>query len=278
MPFVPCEGASLWYQRCGAGQPIVLCGGFGLLHRQWDGVRSLLSKRFDVIDWHYRGSGLSTRSIPAEAFCIDRWVDDLHAIVAHLGLEPIVLWGTSTGSPLAIRYAMRYPEHVSALITYPSFRGDEATARALKVFGQVGETFGLEAMAILASWLGCADELMFTRRWAKFAQWEASCFADHLGPVELAHTLNAFSSFDFGSQLGTIRAPTLVLMGGSGRLGYAASRGRALLDDFRTAVPHAQAATVDGGGGTYCMLDRPRDTVAAITSFLQALPAAHGPR
>lgn len=275
MPSVECDDASLWYQRSGAGQPVVLCGGFALLHRQWDGVRPILSQRAEVIDWHYRGSGYSTRSIPLEDFCIDRWVEDLHAIVEHLGLEPLVLWGTSTGSALAMRYAIRYPEHVQALITYPSFRGDEATARALQVFGQVGEVFGLEAMAVLASWLGGAEELMFSDRWAKFAQWEAGCFADHLAPAQLEHTLGAFSSYDFGSQLAVIRAPTLVLMGESGRLGYSAARGRALADEFLTAVPHAQVAAVAGGGGTYCMLERPKETVAAIAAFLEALPEAH---
>ncbi len=275
MPFVACDDASLWFQRCGAGQPIVLCGGFGLLHRQWDGVRPLLSRRAEVIDWHYRGSGLSTRSIPLEDFCIDRWVEDLHAIVVRLGLEPIVLWGTSTGSPLAMRYAIRYPENVRALIAYPNFRGDEATARALQVFGEVGETFGWEAMAVLASWLGGADDLMFSSRWGTFAKWEAGCFAENLAPSQLKSTLSAFSSYDFGSQLGTVRVPALVLMGESGRLGYAAARGRALADEFLIAVPDAQLAAVAGGGGTYCMLDRPRETLAAVAAFLNTLPGAH---
>jgi len=273
MPFVACEGADLWFQRCGSGQPVVLCGGFGLLHRQWDSVRRPLSRRAEVIDWHYRGSGYSSRSIPQDEFCIDRWVDDLHAIIAGLELDPVVLWGTSTGSTLAIRYAMRYPEHVHALVTYPNFRGDDVTARALGVFGQVAETFGFEAMAVLASWLGGAEELMSSGRWATFAQWEASCFADHLTLRELGYTLSAFSSYDLGSQLAAVRAPTLVLMGESGRLGYAASRGRALVEEFQAAVAHAQIATVAGGGGTYCMLDRPRETLAALAAFLETLPA-----
>jgi len=57
MAFVEHEHGQIWYEVTGKGQPIVLSGGFGLLHNQWDFVRDILAKDFQVIDWNYRGAG-----------------------------------------------------------------------------------------------------------------------------------------------------------------------------------------------------------------------------
>jgi L-alanine-DL-glutamate epimerase-like enolase superfamily enzyme len=48
MPYVIDRGVKLWYQVRGEGQPIVLSGGFGLLHNQWDAVRVITAAAMQI--------------------------------------------------------------------------------------------------------------------------------------------------------------------------------------------------------------------------------------
>lgn len=271
MPYVIDRGVKLWYRVMGAGQPIVLSGGFGLLHNQWDAVRPYLARRYQVIDWNYRGAGRSDRAWPGGAYDQDRWVDDLECVLAQLALKDVVLWGTSTGSPITVRYAARYPERVKAVITYPMFKADPGFRSAFDGFTRIGETFGYEALAALTSWIGVSSENLFKPAWGRLAKWEARKFRDNFSIESLGATMAIVAGNDFTSELGKIKAPTLLLMGQSGNLGYDAPGNRALADEFLRHVPHAKLVVIPRGGGTYCMIERPRETAAAVAAFVDSL-------
>lgn len=83
MPHVDDNGVKLWYRVKGSGEPLVLSGGFGLRHNQFDYVVDILAKKFHVIDWHYRGARQSDRAWVG-GYPLDRWVDDLEIILNHL--------------------------------------------------------------------------------------------------------------------------------------------------------------------------------------------------
>ena len=61
MAYVEDNGVKLWYEITGKGEPLVLTGGFGCLHNQWDWIMDILNEDFQVINWNYRGSGQSDR-------------------------------------------------------------------------------------------------------------------------------------------------------------------------------------------------------------------------
>ncbi len=271
MPYVDDAGVKLWYRVTGEGQPIVLSGGFGLLHNQWDEVRPYLARHYKVIDWNYRGAGQSDRAWPGGVYDQDRWVDDLECVLAHLGLDDVVLWGTSTGSPITVRYAARHPARVKAVITYPMFKADPGFRNAFDGFTKIGETFGYEALAALTSWIGVASENLFKPAWGRLARWEAQKFRANFSIESLGATMAIVAGNDFTSELAKIKAPTLVLMGQSGNLGYDAPGNRALAEEFLSHVPHARLAVIPKGGGTYCMIERPRETAAAVREFVESL-------
>lgn len=272
MPYVDDRGVKLWYRVTGEGQPIVLSGGFGLLDNQWDAVRPLLAKKYQVIDWNYRGAGKSDRAWPGGVYTQDTWVDDLEAVLDHLGLKDVVLWGTSTGSPITVRYAARYPGRVKAMITYPMFKADAGFRAAFDGFTKIGEMFGYEALAALTSWIGVSSENLFKAEWGKLAKWEAAKFRANFSMESLGATMAIVAGNDFTSELAKIKVPTLLLMGESGNLGYQAPGNRALADEFLRHVPQAKLAVVPRGGGTYCMIERPRQTAEAVMRFVDALP------
>ena len=271
MPTLSDKGTDLWYEINGSGQPLVVSGGFGLLHNQFDFIREYLTPHFQVIDWNYRGAGQSDRAWPGKCFTQDTWVDDLEFILNELGLDEVIVWGTSTGSPITLRYTARYQSRVKAMITYPMFKADAGFRSAFQYFSGVCETFGYDALACLTSWIGCAEESIFTASQGEMAKWEAECFAHNFSIDTIAETMDIVASNDFSSDLDKIKVPTLLLMGASGHLGYNSPGTRALADEFMSRIAHAKLKTIPEGGGTYCMIEKPRETADAIIDFVNSL-------
>jgi len=205
------------------------------------------------------------------SFHLDTRVEDLEKILSHLAVKEAILWGTSTGSPLTIRYAACYPARVRAVITYPMFKADAAFRTAFDGFTKIGETFGYEALAALTSWIGVASENLFQPKWAKIAKWESEKFRKNFSLESLGATMEIVSSNDLSRDLAKIKVPTLLLMGESGNLGYAASGNHALADEFLRRVPHAQLKLIPRASGTYCMLEAPEATTKAVIEFAATL-------
>ncbi|WP_344491237.1 alpha/beta hydrolase [Streptomyces enissocaesilis] len=107
------DGATLWAERTGTGDPVVLChGGPGL----WDtleDVAALLADRTAVYRWDQRGCGRSERRGP---YSVAGSVADLDAVRRHFGLESVTLLGHSWGARLALHYALAHPERVTRLV------------------------------------------------------------------------------------------------------------------------------------------------------------------
>lgn len=271
MPFVDHQHGKIWYDTKGEGQALVLSGGFGLLHNQWDFIRDILAQDFKVIDWNYRGAGLSDRSWPGGLYSQESWVDDLEAVLAHLAIDDAILWGTSTGSPLSIRYTAKYQHRVKALITYPMFKADAGFRQAFDGFRAIGEMFGYEALACLTSWIGCAAENLFTAKQGELAKWEAECFANNFSLETLGETMRIVTTNDLTGDLPKLTVPCCVLMGRSGNLGYDAPGNRQLAEEFLRLVPHAHLQVIQQGGGTYCMIENPQLTADAVKQYIGSL-------
>jgi len=73
-----------------------------------------LSRRFRLVRYDGRGTGLSDRNVPDMSFA--RYQEDLEAVTNALKLERFALLGISGGAANAIGYAARHPERVSKLV------------------------------------------------------------------------------------------------------------------------------------------------------------------
>jgi len=160
MPYANDNGVVLWYDANGTGEPLVMTGGFGLLHDQFTKIRPLLTPPLQVINWHYRGAGQSDRAWPGD-YPLDRWVDDLAVVLDHAGLDRAHLWETSTGAPLSARFAARYKPRVKSIITYPRISSSPEGRRMFQLFQEITETFGYEALGRLTQWICCAEQNVF---------------------------------------------------------------------------------------------------------------------
>lgn len=271
MPYIDDHGVKLWYRVTGAGEPLVLSGGFGLLHNQFDPVLEILAKEFQVIDWNYRGAGESDRAWVG-GHTLDRWVDDLEIILKNLDVQQAHLWGTSTGAPLSIRYAARFQSRVKSLIVYPSFKAGVAARAMFKCFQDITEIFGYEALARFTSWIGCAEQNVFSQTGNELALFEAEAFKRNFSIESLAKTLEVFSHIDLTSDLEKLTVPTLVLLGASGKLGGNTGAMKETLRTFQHHCPHSTVVQIPDGGGTYCMLEKPHETAHEVIQFINGLP------
>jgi pimeloyl-ACP methyl ester carboxylesterase len=151
-------GAEIYWQAHGAGPAIVLAHGIGGNHAIWYRQLDALSRSNRVITFDHRGFGLSQDH---DGRGRDAFVDDLVALLDHLGEAKVALVGQSMGAGTCIGFAHRAAERVAALAICDSLHGiaessevkaimDGARAKTVAM-GQVERVLGAGAPHELAA-------------------------------------------------------------------------------------------------------------------------------
>jgi 3-oxoadipate enol-lactonase len=109
--YVSAEGERLYYEIAGKGNNIVLLHD-GLIHREtWDGQFRELAKTFRVMRYDRRGYGKSSNpNVPFSN------IDDLNQLFSQLKIDSAIVFGMSAGGGIAIDFALKHPEKVTALV------------------------------------------------------------------------------------------------------------------------------------------------------------------
>jgi 3-oxoadipate enol-lactonase len=114
MPFAPINGIELYYEEHGSGeQTVVFAHGAGGNHLSWWNQVPLFAERYRVVAFDHRAFGQSrdTNGRGAAAY-----VDDLEALLRHLGIERPILVAQSMGGRACMGYTLRCPGDVRALV------------------------------------------------------------------------------------------------------------------------------------------------------------------
>jgi len=115
--FVVANGARLWYESEGQGEPVLLiAGGPGYAHSYFHPFFSVLADTYRLIYFDAFGRGKSDRAKSTKEYSFDRDVEDIEALREALKLERLVVLGHSYGGLVAQAYAVRYPAAVKKLI------------------------------------------------------------------------------------------------------------------------------------------------------------------
>ncbi len=152
-----CAGAEIYWQAHGEGPAIVLAHGIGGNHAIWYRQIDALSRSNRVILFDHRGFGLSRDH---DGRGRDAFVDDMTALLDHLGETKVALVGQSMGAGTCIGFAHRSPDRVAALAICDSLHGieesrdvkaimDGARARTAAL-GQIERVLGADAPRELA--------------------------------------------------------------------------------------------------------------------------------
>ncbi len=274
MPMVTVDGAKLWYQIRGTGTPLVCIGGFALVDRQFEFCDTYLTKKHAVLHWHYRGVGKSDWTM-TQAYSVERWVDDLKAIIDHAGLKKVSIWCTSTGSAIGTRFAAKYPDNMHALIAYPWVRADATWRDIFKASYEVARVFGIEQLSRLFAGVVLPPKLLYSAAGIKYERWAKLRYAENVNMTTLHSVIDAYANVDLTSDIRNIRCPTMLLMGNDSALNdndrMESASYAALIGDFKRLKPNVKVATVRGAGSTYCMITKPKACSEMVMAFLQNL-------
>jgi 3-oxoadipate enol-lactonase len=136
MPFAKINGIDLYFEVHGEGPALVLAHGGGGSHLSWWQQVPSLSKKYQVITFDHRSFGQS-RDLPdgpgPRAF-----VQDLAALLDHLGIQKAAVAGQSMGGWTVCGFASAYPERTTALILCDTTGGVE-TAEVAKAQAGIQE-------------------------------------------------------------------------------------------------------------------------------------------
>ena len=104
---------SLYYERVGAGSPIVFLHGLGGNHLSWWQQVPYFMRSFECVTVDQRGFGLS----PDPDGLFNRaHASDLGNLLDHLKIDKAVLIGQSMGGWTIVGYALDHPERVAAMV------------------------------------------------------------------------------------------------------------------------------------------------------------------
>jgi 3-oxoadipate enol-lactonase len=116
VPFMDANGVSIHYElACVRGPSVVLLHELGGTLNSWDAVAPRLAKRFRVLRYDQRGSGLSEKV--RQDFTNDMLVADFEALAKQVGLAPPYHFVTvAAAATQALRFLEMHPDQLGALV------------------------------------------------------------------------------------------------------------------------------------------------------------------
>ena len=214
--WVSAGGAKLHIVERGQGLPLfVLHGGPGMESNYFRPYLEPLEAAFRVVYIDQPGQGLSERFAPSRPYTMPQAVEAIEALRVALGYDRIALLGHSYGGFVAQLYAQRFPQSLAALVLVDTAASADWNAEANANINRVAtpEQRGLG--------LSLSDDERIRRVLALYFdppdQARADAFMDKLiSSPQAWRQLTAtpeFQSFDMRPHHGSMRVPTLVVVG-----------------------------------------------------------------
>ena len=240
--------------------PLVLAHGLLMDNQMFAPQIEALRSRYRVIAWDARGHGETETT--DDPFSFSDLADDLKGLLDHLGIARAVIGGMSQGGFVALRFALKHPERVQALILLSTQAGAEDPDKVVlyESMLEVWEADGLNdqpADTIAAIVLG--NEWPGRFEWiSKWRQRPRSL---------LRPAFNALAGReDIHDRLGEIKAPALVIHGTAD-----AAIDIELAQRLCSGLPNSQPLVMIEGGGHACNLTHPELVNPYLQQFLMEL-------
>ena len=218
MPTARVNGVELYYEETGAGFPLIWSHEFGGDYRSWEPQVRYFSRRYRVITYNYRGYPPSSVPSDPAAYRNEILVEDLAALMRHLGIQRAHIGGLSMGGNVTLNFGIRYPEMAASLVIAGCGSGTvnrEAFVRECenraRLFLEKGAGAAADNFAGLASRRGFADK--DPRGWAEFL----AQVREH-SPEGSAHMLRGVqirrkTVYELEAELKTLMVPALIVVG-----------------------------------------------------------------
>ncbi len=245
------DGVNIYYEDNGSGPAVLLSHGYSATTRMWAAQVEALKGNYRVITWDMRGHGQSDSPDDPKAYSEQATVDDMAAILKHLGFVKGVIGGLSLGGYMSLAFNVAHPNMVRALMLFdtgPGYKnpvGREGWNETARKRAEIFESKGLDA-------LGSSAEVRI---------------AQHRSAQGLAHAARGMlAQFDSRiiESLPGISAPTLVLVGDNdtpflGGTDYMANK-----------IPNSTKVVIENAGHA-SNIDQPEAFNAEVRKFLGGL-------
>lgn len=219
MPHARVADHELYYERAGAGEPLLLVMGMSGSHLSWgEPFLSELRRDFDVVAYDHRGIGRSDRL--RGAFELADLADDAAGLMDVLGWASAHVVGISMGGMVAQEMALRHADRVRTLVlgcTYAGGPGARLTPNEVWSELAAAMTSGDRERALRAGWAVNVSE-RFARREDRYAAYRRQALEAPARLDVIMSQVRAIGRHDTSERLERIAAPTLVVHGTEDRM------------------------------------------------------------
>lgn len=267
------DGVGIAYcDHGGDGRPLVFVRGWiSHLELMWEDARfrsyfEPLARHLRLVRYDGRGNGLSERHV--DHLGLDDLVADLESVMDGLCLDDTVLYASTYGGPIAVRYTDRHPERVRAVVLEGTYgRGAELVSPDGRE-----EVMAVVTMLERAPGAGFAALASMTAPDSTDSLSAAADFGRRsINPKAAKQLYTLGFEVDVTEELRRLPVPALVLhRRRSHAVPFALARRVAAL------VPDARLVALEGTAHN-AWTERPADALAALAEFLD-LPLATGGR
>jgi pimeloyl-ACP methyl ester carboxylesterase len=260
MAFVENQGAKIYWDELGQGEPVLLIMGLGWASPMWHRSRPLLAERYRTIALDNRGVGLS--DVPPGPYAIAVMASDAASVLDAAGIEGAHVFGVSMGGMIAQEFALQYPGRVRSLILGCTAAGGPTALRAEPEVLEVLTRRDLSPDAsVAASHPFLYDAGTPLERLDEDAAIRKQWWPNPAGYMAQFQGIIAWEAY---SRLPQIAAPTLVIHGETDRL-VPPGNGKLIADRIRGSklvmIPHASHIFAT---------DQPDAAHQAVLKFLSA--------
>lgn len=261
------DGTVIWYQRHGAGAPVLQIHGSAFGHKNFEKMTPLMAEHFEVIDFDLPGYGESTGG-PARLDMASLG-DLVFAFIKALRLVRVNVHGTSFGAMIGVALAARHPEVIDRLILSCFLARYDAAARMMRsTWKRAARESGMEAVADLTSVAG------FARGFYDLPGAEAQLAAMRVAfskttPEAMIAGTEAIERSDLSEYISQITAPTLLLAGAEDNMTpFSPSASGVGFAQIAPMIEAHEMVTIPGCGH-YLVIEQPQLATQHIVDFLK---------
>ncbi len=114
MPYAASQGARIFWEEEGSGEPVLLIMGLGYPAAMWYRILPYLTDRYRTIRFDNRGVG--STGVPPGPYSVEQMADDAAAVLDGAGEGAAHVVGASLGGVIAQELALRHPDRVHSLV------------------------------------------------------------------------------------------------------------------------------------------------------------------
>ena len=264
MPYVESNGAKLYYEEQGQGEPLILIMGFTVSSVGWHWNVEGFAKSFRTITFDNRGVGQSDK--PDEPYSMTMFADDTASMLDHLNIDQANVFGISMGGMIAQEFALRHPGRVKNLILGCTNCGGEKAMlsqdpEVVNMLNNIAD-FDVEQAALAMTKVAVTP--WFIQKHMNTLLELNQLSAQHPTPKHgMINQMAAIQGHDTYERLSNITVPTLVITGKED--GLVPPENSATLAQ---RIPNADLAILSNASHLF-NIELAQTTVDVVTAFIQ---------